>query len=368
LIRIFDTFPFDAELDLLEHRLEETYDLIDAFVLVEAAETYSGHPKDLTFAAHRKRFAWASSKLRVVSLNSLGGAGRSPRERAAIQRNAIKLGLRDAAPEDAVLLFDADEIASPQFLARLRGQGIDEPRRVLMTRLYEHADAAAPRSPCCPSADVPFQTATPHLRPGQWPDLGADWHSASSVVVPYRALASRSAFSLRFEELDSEPIAGGGRHFSSVDPSTRLERKLNRVFHTEWAGDRQTSPCHLARCRRNGVHHRGWWYAERPAGPVPDDVQRLLDRLGSAPTVFPRRHRRRLVRAWAWLRLTRWIPDRLVLALDRHLDRVWPLLWLPLLAADLLHQAAGSTMSRCRSDIPRTNSATSWSHAVGSMS
>src|SRR5581483_5859317 len=243
-----------------------------------------------------------------------------------------------------ILLFDVDEIASPQFLSRLRARGIDEPRRVLMTRLYEHADAAAPRSPCCPSPDEPFQTATPHLRPGGWPELGLEWHSASGVVVPFRALASRSPFGLRFAEFDSDPIADGGRHFSSVDPSARLERKLDRVFHTEWAGDRETSPDHLARCRRHGVHHRGWWYAERPPGPVPEDIQRVLDRLGSAPTVFPRRYRRRLVRAWAWLRVKRWLPDRVVAALDRYFDHIWPLLWLPLLAADLLRQAAGSMM------------------------
>jgi hypothetical protein len=54
-MRIFDTFPFDGELDLLEHRLAETYDLVDAFVLVEAAQTYSGAPKELTFAANRDR-------------------------------------------------------------------------------------------------------------------------------------------------------------------------------------------------------------------------------------------------------------------------------------------------------------------------
>ena len=52
-MRIFDTFPFDGELALLEHRLAETYELVDVFVLVEAAETYSGAAKELTFARHR---------------------------------------------------------------------------------------------------------------------------------------------------------------------------------------------------------------------------------------------------------------------------------------------------------------------------
>src|SRR5205085_6771124 len=211
-VRIFDTFPFDVELDLLEHRLAETYDLVDVFVLVEAAQTYSGRPKELTFALHRERFAWASAKLRHITLNHLGTPERSARERAAIQRDAVRLGLRDADPDDVILLFDVDEIASPSLLRRLREHGVDEPRRVLMTRHYEHADAAAPRSPCCPVPSLPFQSATPHIAPGRWDSLDETWHSASGVAVPFRALLSRSAFDLRFSETDAPPLADGGRH------------------------------------------------------------------------------------------------------------------------------------------------------------
>jgi len=367
-MRIFDTFPFDGELDLLEHRLEQTYDLVDAFVLVEAGQTYSGRSKELTFAAHRDRFAWADAKLRPVTVESLGGPRRSAVERAAFQRDAVRLALRDGEPGDAVLLFDVDEIAGRPFLERLRAGGIDQPRRVLMTRLYEYPDAAAPRSPCCPSDALPFQTATPYERPGSWDGLDGRWHSASGVVVPYSALASCTAFTLRFGEIGAAPIADGGRHFSSVDPSTRLDRKLHRVFHTEWAGDRETSPAHLARCRSHGVHHRGWWYAERPDGETPADVRRLVDRLGTSASAFPPLRRRRLVRTWAWLRLKRWIPDGVVAAVDRRFERLLPLLWPPLLAADLLRQAAGSRMSRPRPDISSTNLVTCASHVVRSTS
>ena len=185
-------FPFDGELCLLEHRLAETYDLVDAFVLVEAAQTYSGQPKELTFASHREQFAWATPKLRHVTLDSLGGASRSPRQRAAIQRDAVRLGLRDADPDDVILLFDVDEIASPTLLRQLRAEGIDEPRRVLMTRHYQHPDAVAPASPCCPEPELPFHAATPYLRPSRWDALDARWQSASGVAVPFRALSAKT--------------------------------------------------------------------------------------------------------------------------------------------------------------------------------
>ena len=366
-VRIFDTFPFDGELDLLEHRLIETYDLVDAFVLVEGKVTFSGRPKELTFAQHRERFDWATAKLRHVTVNDAGLADLSARQRAAIQRDAARLALGDARPNDVVLLFDADEIASPRLLRRLRDEGIDEPRRVLMTRHYQHADVLAPRSPCCASDEVPFQAATPHVRPGSWDSLDGRWWSSSAVVIPYGELMSRTAHDLRFGDIDAAPLPDGGRHFSSVDPSTQLEHKLHRVFHTEWTGGRETSPAHLRRCREHGVHHRGWWYAERPEGPPPEDVTRVLERLGAVPTAWPRLGRRRLVRSWAWLRLQRWIPDVAVAAVDEHFERLTVLFAAPLLVAAAGRQAAAWLLKmKPRADMSSTNASTARRHVARS--
>jgi beta-1,4-mannosyl-glycoprotein beta-1,4-N-acetylglucosaminyltransferase len=151
-------------------------------------------------------------------------------------------------------------------------------------------------------------------------------------------LRAGNAFALRFANIDAAPLPDAGRHFSSVDPGTRLETKLSRVFHTEWGGPRETRPEHLRRCRAHGVHHRGWWYAERPDGPLPDDVRRLADQLNDKHTgaPFPRFWRRRLVRTWAWVRLWRFLPERMVEKIDRHFDRVLPFAAVPLMAADLV--------------------------------
>ena len=127
-MRIFDTFPFDGELDLLEYRLRETFDLVDHFVLVEAGETYRGGAKGLAFAEHEQRFGWARSKIRHVRLAALGSSTAAPRERAAVQRNAARLALADAAPDDVVLLLDVDEVPSRSVPGWLRAEGLDRPR------------------------------------------------------------------------------------------------------------------------------------------------------------------------------------------------------------------------------------------------
>jgi beta-1,4-mannosyl-glycoprotein beta-1,4-N-acetylglucosaminyltransferase len=335
-VRIVDTFPFDGELDLLEHRLRESEGLVDQVILVEAAETYRGARKKLLFKENRERFAWAASRIRHVVVRRLGGDDALPRERAAVQRNAILLALRDAASDDVVLLLDVDEIPSRSLLERLRSEGIDRPRRLAMTRHYVFADLLGPRSPCCPTAADPFPTALARQEPGRWDTLPATWHGFSGVAVPRRSLDERTAFDLRFRTPLDDPLPDAGRHFSSVDPSARPQQKLSRMFHAEYDGARETAAAHLERCRRHAVHHRGWWYAERPDGAVPPDVGRLLARcpqLRAPPLPSPLA--RRLVRSWAWLRLWKPLPGRLVGAVDRHFDRLRPLLAPPLLLLDL---------------------------------
>lgn len=205
-----------------------------------------------------------------------------------------------------------------------------------MTRHYGFADTLGPRSPCCPDAADPFPVAAGWSRPGAWDRLESFWHGQSGVAAPVRALESRRAFDLRFRLPLGEALPEAGRHFTSVDPSTRLERKLKRVFHQEYDGPRAASPEHLDRCRRYGIHHRGWWYAERPSGPLPDDIERLLrDHPGLAAPPPPSALARRLARSWSWLRLWKRLPDRAVAAVDRHFERLAPVLALPLLLCDL---------------------------------
>lgn len=342
-MKIYDTFLFDGELSLLAHRLAEIHDLVDCFIIVEARRTYRDEPKTLTFAQHRDRFAWAADKIRTVALNSLGGAEKTPRERAALQRNALLLALRDAEPDDVVLICDADEIPSRAVLERLRRDGLDSPARLAMTRHYEYLNQVGPRSPCCPTPDEPFPFAPPALRPPRWDALDATWHGRSAVAVRYRDLSGigcdgRSAFDWRFATPALPVLEEAGRHFTSTDPAARLEAKLGRVFHAEYADERGLSVDHLRRCRRHGVHHRGWWYAQQPPGDLPADLLRLAERFPDLyrQKALPPMPLRRMMRSWAWMRLWPHLPIGLVRGVDRHYERLLPLLALPLLAADMV--------------------------------
>jgi len=345
-LRIYDTFLFDGELELLEHRLRETYDLVDRIVIVEAAETFRGHAKPFNFANNRRRFGWASEKLVPIALDRLGPSTATPWQRQCTQRNAIMLALLDAGPEDIVLILDADEIPSRSILRRLRDQGLEKPSRLAMTRHYEYVDQLGPGSACCVALEAAFPFEEDHRQAEGWDALDPRWYGHSGVVVRFRDLTGddeqglppRSPYELRGSLTYAPQLPNAGRHLLGIDPGARLEGKLGRVSHAELGDARARNPDFLAQARRAAVHHHGWWYAETPKGPLPDDLARLNDRSAglTRPEPAPRLWKRRLLRSWAWLRYWPALPDSLVFAVDRRLPAMLvalaPLLWV----ADLL--------------------------------
>lgn len=62
-IKIYDVFAFFNELDLLEIRLNILDDYVDYFVIVEATETFSGHPKPLYYSENKERYKKWSHKI-----------------------------------------------------------------------------------------------------------------------------------------------------------------------------------------------------------------------------------------------------------------------------------------------------------------
>jgi hypothetical protein len=111
--RVFDTFPFSSELDLLEARLIELDGVVYRHVLVESPLTYTGKPKPLHFAENAERFAPWKDKIIHVIADVSGKTSNPAREWA--QRNALWQGIDEAGYEagDILITGDADEIPHP---------------------------------------------------------------------------------------------------------------------------------------------------------------------------------------------------------------------------------------------------------------
>lgn len=108
-MKIFDTFTFFNELDLLEIRLNILDPYVDFFVLVESTETFSGKEKPLYYEENKERFAKWSHKI----IHHVVPKGEFPNsfERAGFQKDSVREVLNHwAKDEDIVYFGDLDEI------------------------------------------------------------------------------------------------------------------------------------------------------------------------------------------------------------------------------------------------------------------
>ncbi|KAJ7287271.1 glycosyltransferase family 17 protein [Mycena rebaudengoi] len=91
-VKVLDAVLMSTELDLLEIRMNELDAVVDRFFIVESNATFTGLPKETSFAANRARFARFDSK---ISYRFIPGFPLSPGQSPVGRRE------RDAEPYDA---------------------------------------------------------------------------------------------------------------------------------------------------------------------------------------------------------------------------------------------------------------------------
>ncbi len=120
-MKIYDCFTFYNEFELLDLRLKSLWDVVDCFVIVEANRRHTGESKNFNLVAHRDEFKQFASKIRYIAADLSGvpfnGIGDWAIENA--QRDAIIHGLKDAEPDDLIMISDLDEIPAPDVFGRL---------------------------------------------------------------------------------------------------------------------------------------------------------------------------------------------------------------------------------------------------------
>lgn len=122
-LKVYDCFTFCNEFELLKLRLRALWNVVDCFVIVEADKTHTNNPKPFYFWERQDDFREFFPKIRHVPVEMnvpFGGVGDWSIEHA--QRDAIAYGLSDAAPDDLIMIGDADEILAPDVFARLNDE------------------------------------------------------------------------------------------------------------------------------------------------------------------------------------------------------------------------------------------------------
>lgn len=144
-MRVIDSFIFFNELDILEIRLNELYDVVDYFVIHESPLTHTKKPKPLYFAENRNKFKKFDDKIiyklindtpdnftnlqSIIPKNDLHKnvldklirhnyypKDHIPYNRDAFEKESLIRSMDFCNDDDIILFGDADEVASPLWI------------------------------------------------------------------------------------------------------------------------------------------------------------------------------------------------------------------------------------------------------------
>jgi len=135
---VIDCFTFFNELDILEIRLQELWNTVDFFVLVEATVSHSCKPKPLFFADSKDRFQPYMDKIKHVIVEDMPVSDPNSWVRENYQRDCIQRGLPSLNRNDLIITSDADEIPRASVIAQLQTDTDPFHRAMLSTPLFQY--------------------------------------------------------------------------------------------------------------------------------------------------------------------------------------------------------------------------------------
>ncbi|HSX04712.1 MAG TPA: hypothetical protein VLG76_08300 [Rhabdochlamydiaceae bacterium] len=205
--KIYDCFLFFNELEILEIKLNELYDHVDYFVLVESTETFRGKPKPLYFNENKQRYSKFLDKIIHIVVEHFETD--NPWSREGNQRNQMLRGLTQCKDSDFVIIEDADEI-------------------VRASKLPEIIDAIENRYrfvTCNQTIYTYFLNRFGHGTVTEW--LG-------SVAARFVDVKLKTPQGVRIEERKNEcRIFDAGWHFTYMGGIDRVRTKIESFSHSE---------------------------------------------------------------------------------------------------------------------------------------
>ena len=309
--KVFDCFPFNDELDVLEHRLRLLSSVVTTFVVVESRTNFQGGEKPLNFLENRERFCrWTDKICHVVVENK---DAESPWERKHAQHRAFETALVErAADDDLVLVGDCDEIPFPRVVLGLVSHR-HVPTRLRMTYAVYWANAVRRQ---------PLTDATVAFR---WSDRD---HPALGFILG-RAGAVWGAIP------DPASVAAGGWHYGDCGEAGWIATKVSGLADDVLGTTAVSGRRHVARCRSLGVDYRSSELLTLLNGrELPPEVTSMGEVAPSSirQANFPPRPLRVAYAAFTASR--RRLPDGAVRWADRHIVAFLAIFGLPILIAE----------------------------------
>lgn len=224
--KIYDTFNFFNELDLLEIRLNILDEFVDHFVIVEASVTHSGKEKPFYYEENKERFSRFKDKiinLKVMDtpnhFNNLKNTddetlnkifhyintqtnrfNRNTQQdygRDFFQKECIRRALTECKDDDIIIYSDLDEIPNPEIIKNLGELNLNDNIYRLNQDMY-----------------VYYLNV---LKEHNW---------FGSRILTYKKLKGLSLNEVRGDNTLSVELKNGGWHFSFMGGKEMVKEKI----------------------------------------------------------------------------------------------------------------------------------------------
>lgn len=239
-MKVFDGFTFFNEMDLLELRLRELWDVVDHFVLVEGTRTFQKNPKPLYYQQNADRFKKYHSKIIPIVVDQYPTFWSQFRPVKTWhyenhQREMISQGLINAAPDDAVIINDVDEIPNPADIQKWKS--------VPGIKVFEHFQSYYYLNYVCTRINDYEGKAVAQRNRGGF----GRWRGA--VMLPKKLIKTvKETRNYRDEEGEGiQVIPESGWHFSNMGGVEAVLYKMKSWAHSEYAGQDFTDVKRLAK-------------------------------------------------------------------------------------------------------------------------
>lgn len=210
-MKVYDCFMFYNELDLVEIRFEELWDVVDLFVVVESNVTHAGNSKPYIFLDNWDKFQKYHSKIRHIKVDDMPQDA-TGMERDWLQRDGIKKGLTDLEYDDLVIISDLDEIPRADMIELIKNDNNDYDRYILCIPQFRHR--------------LNFMKVKETYK---YPNIIVTKFSAFSDPNQER----EHTFYWNPKPNNSVLVEHGGWHFTWIGNDNEIKNKIQNYAHTE---------------------------------------------------------------------------------------------------------------------------------------
>jgi beta-1,4-mannosyl-glycoprotein beta-1,4-N-acetylglucosaminyltransferase len=226
----YNCIPFYNELDLLEVRLHTMSKYVDKFIICEMDATHSSKDKPFYLDESKERFKDFSNKIVNLKINS--PRSQNPWTNENHQRNIIQQWLdQNCKDEDLIIVQDADEILSEDFLDKIENIDLSSPyiTELDFYRYYINAEI-----------------------------IGVNMTWSSGPIVEYKFLKNNPNMTLtglrslhQELRLSNKVINNCGWHFTFLGGAESISEKIKAYAHQESNNEFTTNVERLQKALKN---------------------------------------------------------------------------------------------------------------------